>query len=36
MSNVRKCVLCIMLVSAGIACGLSLGDDFMVTGLRIM
>jgi hypothetical protein len=36
MSNARKRVLSIMLVSVGIACGLSLGDDFMVTGSRIV
>jgi len=36
MSNTRKRVLCIMLVSVGIACGLSLSDDFMVTGPRIV
>jgi len=36
MSNTRKRVLCIMLVSVGIACGLSLRDDFMVTGPRIV
>jgi len=36
MSNTRKRVLCIMLVSVGIACGLSLSDDFMVTGRRIV
>ena len=35
MSNTRKRVLCIMLVSVGIACGLSL-SDFMVTGPRIV
>jgi hypothetical protein len=32
MSNTRKRVLCIMLVSVGIACGLSL-SDFIVTGI---
>ena len=36
MSNRRKRVLCIMLVSVGIACGLSLSDDFMLTGPRIV
>ena len=36
MSNTRKRVLCIMVVSIGIACGLSLSDDFMVTGPRIV
>ena len=36
MSNTRKRVLCIMLVSVGIACGLSLSDDFMGTGPRIV
>ena len=36
MNNRRKRVLCIMLVSVGIACGLSLRDDFMVTGPRIV
>lgn len=36
MSNTRKRVLCIMVVSVGIACGLSLSDDFMVTGPRIV
>jgi hypothetical protein len=36
MSNTRKRVLCIMLVSVGVACGLSLSDDFMVTGPRIV
>jgi len=36
MSNTRKRVLCIMLVSVGIACGLSLSDDFMLTGPRIV
>jgi hypothetical protein len=36
MSNTRKRVLCIMLVGVGIACGLSLSDDFMVTGPRIV
>jgi hypothetical protein len=36
MRNTRKRVLCIMLVSIGIACGLSLSDDFMVTGPRIV
>src|SRR6516162_8014009 len=36
MSNTRKRVLCIMLVSAGIARGLSLSDDFMVTGPKIV
>ena len=36
MSNTRKRVLCIMLVSVGIACGLSLSDDFTVTGPRIV
>ena len=35
MSNTRKRVLCIMLVSVGIAFGLSL-NDFMVTGPRII
>ena len=32
MSNTRKRVLCIILVSIGLACGLTLSDDFMVTG----
>ena len=36
MSNTRKRVLCIMVVSVGIACGLSLSDDFMVTGPRLV
>ena len=36
MSNTRKRVLCIMLVSVGIACGLCLRDDIMVTGPRIV
>ena len=36
MNNRRKRVLCIMLVSVGIACGLSLSDDFMLTGPRIV
>ena len=36
MSNMRKRVLCIMLVSVGIASGLSLSDDFMITGPRIV
>jgi hypothetical protein len=36
MSNTRKRVLCIMLVTVGVACGLSLSDDFMVTGPRIV
>jgi hypothetical protein len=36
MSNTRKRVLCIMLVSVGIACGLSLSDDFMVAGPMIV
>ena len=36
MSNTRKRVLCIILVSIGIACGLSLSDDFIVTGPRIV
>ena len=36
MSNTRKRVLCIMLVSVGVAGGLSLSDDFMVTGPRIV
>jgi hypothetical protein len=36
MSNTRKRVLCIMLVSVGIACGLSLSDDLMVTGPRMV
>ena len=36
MSNTRKRVLCIMLVSVGIAFGLSLSDDFMLTGPRIV
>ena len=36
MSKTRKRVLCIMLVSIGIACGLSLSDDFMVTGPTIV
>ena len=36
MRNTRKNVLCIMLVSVGIACGLSLSDDFSVTGPRIV
>ena len=36
MSNARKRVLCITLVSVGVACGLSLSDDFMVTGPRIV
>ena len=36
MSNTRKRVLCIMFVSVGIACGLSLSDDFTVTGPRIV
>ena len=36
MSVTRKHVLCIMLVSVGIAFGLSLSDDFMVTGPRIV
>jgi hypothetical protein len=36
MSNTRKRVLCIMLVSVGIVCGLSLSDDFMVTVPRIV
>ena len=35
MSIMRKRVLCIMLVSVGIAFGLSL-SDFMVTGPRIV
>jgi hypothetical protein len=36
MSNTRKRVLCIMLVSVGIACGLSLSDDFTATAPRIV
>jgi hypothetical protein len=36
MSNRPKRVLCIMLVSVGIACGLSMSGDFMVTGPRIV
>jgi len=36
MSNPRKRALCIMLVSVGIAYGLSLSDDFMVTGPRMV
>ena len=36
MSNTRKRVLCIMLVSVGIACGLFLSNDFMATGPRIV
>ena len=36
MSNTHKRVLCIMLVSVGIAFGVSLSDDFMVTGPRIV
>jgi hypothetical protein len=36
MSNTRKRVLCIMLVSVGIACGLSLSNDFTATGPRIV
>jgi len=36
MSNTRKRVPCIMLVSVGIAFGVSLSDDFMVTGPRIV
>ena len=36
MSNTRKRVLCILLVSVRIVCGLSLSDDFMVTGPRIV
>ena len=36
MSNTRNRVLCIMLVSVGIASGLSLSNDFMVTGPRIV
>jgi hypothetical protein len=36
MSNRPKRALCIMLVSVGIACGLSLSGDFMVTGPRIV
>jgi hypothetical protein len=36
MSNMRKRGLWIMLVSVGIACGLSLSDDFMVTGPRMV
>ena len=36
MSNTRKRVLCIILVSVGIASGLSLSDDFMVTGPKIV
>ena len=36
MSNTRKRVLCIMLVSVGISFGLSLSDDFMVNGPRIV
>ena len=36
MSNTRKRILCIMLVSVGIASGLSLSDNFMVTGPRIV
>jgi hypothetical protein len=36
MSNTRKRVLCIMLVSVGIACGLALGDDFMFTWPRMV
>jgi hypothetical protein len=35
MRNTRKRILCIMLVSVGIACGLSLSGDFMVTWPRI-
>ena len=36
MSNTHKRILCIVLVSVGIACGLSLSDDFMLTGPRIV
>ena len=36
MSNTRKRILCIMVVSVGIACGLSLSEDLMVTGPRIV
>jgi hypothetical protein len=36
MSNVCKRVLCSMLVSVGIACGLSLSNNFMVTGPMIV
>ena len=36
MSNTRKRVLCIVLVSVGIAFGLSLSADFMVTRPRIV
>jgi len=36
MSNMRKRVLYIMLVSVGAACGLALSDDFMVTGPKIV
>ena len=36
MSNTHKRILCMVLVSVGIACGLSLSDDFMVTGPRIV
>ena len=36
MSVTRKRVLCIMLVSVGIACGLFLSNDFMATGPRIV
>ena len=36
MRNTRKRILCIMLVSVGIACGLFLSNDFMATGPRIV
>jgi len=36
MSNMRKRVLYIMLVSVGAACGLALSADFMVTGPKIV
>ena len=36
MSNMRKRVLYIMLVSVGAACGLFLSNDFMATGPRIV
>jgi hypothetical protein len=36
MSNTRKRVLYIMLVTVGIACGLSLSDDVMVTVPRLV
>ena len=36
MSNARNRVLCIILGSVGIACGLSLSDEFMVTGPKIV